>query len=87
MTLQERIDQLVVQRGSLRAVARVTEVDVGYLSRFRAGEKVNREKDKVGGLGLRRIISYQPLKTPNVCSEMRVRAGTRLAERHSRLHG
>lgn len=49
MTLQDRIDQIVTQHGSLPAAARVTEVDAGYLSRLRAGEKVNPEKDKPRG--------------------------------------
>lgn len=65
MTLQERIDELVAQHGSLRAVARVTDIDVGYLSRLRAGEKANPEKDKLRRLGLRRVVSYEPLKAPN----------------------
>lgn len=65
MTLQERIDELVAQHGSLRAVARVTEIDVGYLSRLRTGEKVNPEKDKLRRLGLRRVVSYERIKTPN----------------------
>ena len=30
MTLQDRIDELVTQHGSLRAVARATEIDAGY---------------------------------------------------------
>ena len=59
MTLQERIDELVTQHGSLRAVARVTEIDVGYLSRLRAGEKVNPEKAKLRRLGLRRVVHYE----------------------------
>lgn len=62
MTLQERIDQLVKQHGSLRAVARVSEIDAGYLSRLRAGEKVNPEKAKLRRLGLRRVVSYELLK-------------------------
>lgn len=66
MTLQERIDQLVVQHGSLRAVARVTEINAGYLSRLRNGEKVNPEKDKLRRLGLRRVVTFERLKTPNV---------------------
>ena len=66
MNLAYRIGQLVQQHGSLRAVARVTEIDVGYLSRLRAGEKVNPEKDKLRRLGLRRVVSYELLKTPNV---------------------
>ena len=66
MTLQERIDELVAQHGSLRAVARVTEIDAGYLSRLRTGEKVNPEKDKLRRMGLRRVVTFERLKTPNV---------------------
>lgn len=66
MTLQERIDELVAQHGSLRAVSRVTEIDAGYLSRLRAGEKANPEKDKLRRLGLRRVVTFERLKTPNV---------------------
>ena len=66
MTLAERIDQLVAQHGSLRAVARVTEIDVGYLSRLRDGEKVNPMKGTVRRMGLRRVVTFEPLKTPNV---------------------
>lgn len=68
MTLAERIEQLVQQHGSLRAVGRVTEIDPGYLSRLRAGEKVNPEKDKLRRLGLRRVVSYELLR-PNVRGE------------------
>ena len=65
MTLQDRIEELVAQHGSLRAVARVTEIDAGYLSRLRTGEKANPEKDKLRRLGLRRVVGYERLKTPN----------------------
>jgi hypothetical protein len=65
MTLQDRIDELVAQHGSLRAVSRVTEIDVGYLSRLRSGEKVNPEKTKLRRLGLRRVVTFERLKTPN----------------------
>lgn len=66
MTLQDRIDELVAQHGSLRAVARVTDIDAGYLSRLRTGEKVNPEKDKLRRLGLRRVVTFERIKTPNV---------------------
>jgi len=65
MTLQDRIDELVAQHGSLRAVARVTEIDVGYLSRLRAYANVNPGRDKLRRLGLRRVVAYELLKTPN----------------------
>lgn len=62
MTLTERIEQLVEQHGTLRAVSRVTEIDAGYLSRLRSGEKVNPEKAKLRRLGLRRVVTYELLK-------------------------
>lgn len=65
MTLQERIDELVAQHGSLRAVARVTEIAAGYLSRLRTGEKANPEKDKLRRLGLRRVVTFERLKPAN----------------------
>lgn len=64
MTLQERIGQLIVLHGSLRAVARVTEIDVGYLSRLNAGDKVAPGKDILIRLGLRRVVSYE-LREPS----------------------
>jgi hypothetical protein len=76
MTLQDRIDELVAQHGSLRAVSRVTEIDVGYLSRLRSGEKVNPEKTKLRRLGLRRVVTFERLKTPNVGAERAPTAGT-----------
>lgn len=61
MTIAERIEQLVALHGSLRAVARATGIDVGYLSRLRSGEKVSPEKDKLTRLGLRKVVSYEPI--------------------------
>lgn len=62
MTLAERIDELIERHGSLRAVARVTEIDAGYLSRLRSGEKAAPQKDKLRRLGLRRVVSYERIK-------------------------
>jgi hypothetical protein len=59
MTLQERIEQLVERHGSLRAAARVTEIDASYLSRLRSGEKANPEKAKLRRLGVRRVVTYE----------------------------
>ena len=68
MTIQDRINELVELHGSLRAVARVTEIDAGYLSRLRAGEKANPDKDKLRRLGLRRVVTFERLKQPNTSS-------------------
>lgn len=59
MTLQERIEQLVAQHGGLRAAARATSIDVGYLHRLLVGEKINPLKDTLRRLGLRRVVSYE----------------------------
>ena len=72
MTLQDRISELIARHGSLRAVARVTEIDPGYLSRLHSGEKVNPEKVKLNRLGLRRVVTYELLgacasKEPKAC--------------------
>ncbi len=61
MTLQERIEQLVAQHGSLRAVARVKEIEVGYLSRLKSGEKTRPGKAILRKLGLRQVIDYLPV--------------------------
>ena len=74
VTLQDRIDELVAQHGSLRAVARVTEIDVGYLSRLRAYANVNPGRDKLRRLGLRRVVAYELLKTPNSSSSTLARS-------------
>ena len=60
--LAERIEQLVRKHGSLRALARITQIDVGYLSRLRSGEKANPDKHKLRRLGLRRVVSYEGIK-------------------------
>jgi len=65
MTIQDRINELVAQHGSLREVARVTGIDVGYLSRLRTGEKAAPETDKLSRIGLRRVVSYERIKSPN----------------------
>ena len=39
MTIQERIVELVLQHGSLRAAARAMQIDPSYLYRLSTGEK------------------------------------------------
>ena len=61
MTLQERIAELVAQHGSLRAVARVIDIDAGHLSRLANGEKARPGKDFLRRMGLRAVISFERL--------------------------
>lgn len=61
MTLQDRIEELVNRHGSLRNASLVTKIDAGYLSRLRSGEKTNPGADKLRKLGLKRVVSYEPI--------------------------
>lgn len=59
MSLKARINQLVRVHGSLRAVARVTEIDIGYLSRLRSGKSKNPGLQVLQRLGLYKIVGYE----------------------------
>lgn len=62
MTLKDRLDELIAIHGSLRAVARVIEIDAGYLSRLHSGEKTNLGTKYLRRLGLREVVSYEKIK-------------------------
>lgn len=57
--LMRRIHELSDQHGSLRAAARVLEVDVGYLSRLASGEKDDPGETLLRRMGLRRVVTYE----------------------------
>lgn len=61
-TIFERILELVQQHGSLRAVARVKQIDAGYLVRLSNGEKVNPSAATLRKLGLKQVVTYQRVK-------------------------
>jgi len=58
-SLKERINQLVRVHGSLRAVARATEIDIGYLSRLRSGKSREPGLQVLERLGLYKIVGYE----------------------------
>jgi hypothetical protein len=57
--LQQRIEELALQHGSLRAAARVLQVDHAYLWRLARGDKAEPSEALLRKLGLRRVVSYQ----------------------------
>jgi hypothetical protein len=64
LTLADRVDELVAQHGSLRAVGRVLSVDHAWLWRLRAGDKVYQPGVALlRRMGLRKIVTvtYVPL--------------------------
>ncbi len=62
VTLSGRVGELVAQHGTLRAAARVIDIDAGYLSRLASGEKVSPGKDFLRRMGLRRVTTYEKAK-------------------------
>ena len=61
MTLRERIDELVElpQFGTMRGVARMLHIDVGYLSRLRDGKKTNPSRSVLRKLGIVAVTTYK----------------------------
>jgi len=57
VTLKERIADLVAQHGSLRAAARVLQIDAGYLHRLSSGEKDAPLETVLKKLKLRQIVT------------------------------
>lgn len=62
MTLSERIGELAYKHGSLRAAARVLQVDAGYLTRLADGSKARPGKELLRRMGLRQVIVYERTK-------------------------
>ena len=56
--LRERIIELEKRHGSLRAAARVLQIDPAYLLRLRDGEKTNPSATTLRKLGLKKGIVY-----------------------------
>ena len=62
ITLPERVHELILQHGSLRAAARVIGIDAGYLSRLASGEKVRPGKEFLRRMSLRAVTIYERIK-------------------------
>lgn len=58
--LRERILEAIERHGSLRAAARVLQVDAAYLSRLRDGYKTDPGDALLRKLKLRRVVTYLP---------------------------
>ena len=60
MNIRQRISELVIKHGSLRAVARKTDIDVGYLSHLWVGTNTNPSNGICKDLGLKKrmVIEY-----------------------------
>jgi hypothetical protein len=65
MKISERIEQLLAEKGTLRAVSRGTGIDIAYLHRLHAGEKWQPSEAVLDRLGLVRVIDYQLKEQPH----------------------
>lgn len=62
--LQQRIRELAERHGSIRAAARVLEVDHAYLYRLSTGEKDDPGEALLRKLKLRRVVTYVRTDAP-----------------------
>lgn len=58
-TLPGRIEELIAEHGTLRAVARHLRVDPAYMHRLRRGEMENPGDDLLADMGLCRVVMYE----------------------------
>ena len=59
VSIPERIAQLIERHGTLRAVARVLDVNASYLSRLASGEKDAPSDLLLKRMGLKRVVTYE----------------------------
>lgn len=57
-SLPEHIDRIAAVFGSLRKMSEALDIDVGYLSRLRSGEKSDPSDEVLATLGLRKTVTY-----------------------------
>ena len=60
--LQHAVEAIVHKHGGVRAAARAIGVNYAYLSRLRTGEKCNPTATVLRKLGLRKVVSYEPIR-------------------------
>lgn len=65
ISVEDRIYQLVDKHGSLRAAARVLNMDHAYLHRLCIGTKVNPSAGTLRKLGLRKAVVYELCEEPS----------------------
>lgn len=57
--LRRRIAEIAAQHGSVRAAARVLEMDHVYLWRLMVGQKRNPQPALLRKLGIRRVVTFE----------------------------
>jgi len=58
-SIQKAVEALIAKHGGLRAAARATRLDHGYLCRLRKGHKDNPSRSVLAALGLQREVTYR----------------------------
>lgn len=58
-TLAQCIERLIKKHGSLRALSRAANIDAGYISRLRSGEKTDPGLRILAALGIEQTVTYK----------------------------
>lgn len=62
MNIQTAVKAIVAKHGGVRVAARAIGVNYAYLSRLQSGEKCNPTDAVLRKLGLRKVVSYEPIR-------------------------
>jgi transcriptional regulator with XRE-family HTH domain len=61
-TLDDAVSEIVRKHGGVRAAARATGVDKGFISRLMSGKRTAPSDETLKALGLRPVALYEVLK-------------------------
>lgn len=62
MDIKTAAKAIIFKHGGVRAAARAIGVNYAYLSRLQSGEKSNPTPAVLRKLGLRKVVSYEPIR-------------------------
>jgi len=62
VTLEQRVEELVQEHGSVRKAGDALNIDPGYMSRLRSGGKIAPTDAVLTKLGLRRVTHYERIE-------------------------
>lgn len=61
MDIKTAVKAIIARHGGVRPAARAIGVNYAYLSRLQTGEKANPTTAVLRKLGLRKVVSYEPI--------------------------
>lgn len=74
--LRIRVEYLIAVHGSVRAASKALDIEASYLHRLSTGEKTSPSDRVLIKLGLRRVVTYEPIRQRKATPLQRGRKST-----------